>query len=103
MDVSERICHNGTHLKWATHPKISFPSRLSPGAPLESVKVKQKPFIYSKKNCFGRPCRITWRFTVEQGIKGASVQEFVFYYRVYPVGSELCLGKSCAKKRWAAG
>ncbi|MBC7298411.1 MAG: hypothetical protein H5T82_05910 [Demequina sp.] len=65
--------------------------------------MKQKPFIYSKKNCVGHPCRITWRFTVEQGIKGAPVQEFVFYYRVYPAYTQLCLGKSCNKKRWSAG
>lgn len=50
VEISERACHNGTFMKWATNPRISFPSRPNPAAPLESVKVKQKPFIYSKKN-----------------------------------------------------
>jgi len=104
VDVTEHICHNGTFIKWATQPNISFPGTFNPFAtPIESLRVSQKPFIYSTKTCLGGPCRITWRFTVTQGIKGVDVNEFVFYYRVYPAHSELCFGKTCADKKWTQG
>jgi hypothetical protein len=108
VEVSERMCTNGTFTKWATQPNISFPSRFSPAAPLESVSVQQQPFIYSTKTCAGGPCRITWRFTVKQGIKGLPVQEFVFYYRVYPAYSQVCIGgditdSACNNKSWSNG
>ncbi|GAA1954437.1 hypothetical protein GCM10009798_12040 [Nocardioides panacihumi] len=104
VDVTERICHNGTFIKWATQPNISFPGAFNPFAtPFESLRVTQKPFIYSTRTCLGGPCRITWRFTVTQGIKGIDVNEFVFYYRAYPARSELCFGKTCAETKWTRG
>lgn len=101
VDVSQKICQNGTFVKWASQPSISFPSRFNPMGPIESVSVSQQPFIYSKDVFLGKVQRVTWRFTVKQKIKLTPMaQEFVFYYRAYPAYSQLCMGKSCAKKHW---
>jgi hypothetical protein len=108
LDVSERACHNGTYLKWATQPRLSFPSvPLSPLAPLESFKVTQKPFIYSTKSCLGGPCRITWRFVVQTRTAKSTVEvrTDVFYFRAYPAYIQVCRGSgtNCARKAWTRG
>jgi hypothetical protein len=111
LDVSERACHNGTFLKWATQPQISFPSvRLSPMAPFESFRITQAPFIYSTKTCLGGPCRITWRFAVQtRTLKDTvEVRTDVFYFRAYPSSIQVCRGgstsgSSCASRSWTRG
>jgi hypothetical protein len=111
LDVSERACHNGTFLKWASQPRLSFPSvKLSPLAPFESFKVTQKPFIYSSKTCLGGPCRITWRFVVQtRTLKDTvEVRTDAFYFRAYPAYVQVCRGSatsgsSCASKTWTRG
>lgn len=111
LDVSERACHNGTFLKWASQPRLSFPSvPLSPLAPLESFRVTQRPFIYSSRSCLGGPCRITWRFAVQtRTLKDTvEVRTDVFYFRAYPGSIQVCRGAatsggSCARKAWTRG
>jgi hypothetical protein len=111
IDVSERACHNGTFLKWATQPNISFPSvRFSPLAPFESFRITQRPFIYSSRTCLGGPCRITWRFTVQtRTLKDTvEVRTDAFYFRAYPASIQICRGSatsgsSCSRKKWTRG
>lgn len=101
VDVSERICTNGSFIKWATNPHISFPTR-SVASIGESVSIGQKPFIYSKAVCWGRQaCRITWRFTAQHTVvKIPNPSELIFYYRIWPGKTQLCLGKTCVSKAW---
>lgn len=111
MVISSRMCTNGTFIKWAIQPQISFPSvTFSPAAPLESVYVSQQPFIYSTKTYLGGYERITWRFTMGiKAIKLAEVVNRIFYFRIYPAYAEVCQSgyswpsSRCARNTWKAG
>jgi hypothetical protein len=111
MDISSRMCTNGTFVKWAIQPKVMFPSiKGSPASALESVYVSQKPFIYSTHTKLGGYDRITWRFTMGiKAIKLAEVVNRIFYFRVYPAYAELCQSgyswpsSHCSRNTWKAG
>lgn len=99
-----RVCQNGSVIKWATQPVLSYPSRFNPAAIIESVSTATSPYIYSYGNSLnGFPQRITWKFDVKQGIKGAEVSTFAFVLRAYPAYLELCLGATCTTTGWTLG
>jgi hypothetical protein len=111
MDISERMCTNGSGIKWATNPNISYPSvRFSPIAPEESISTGNKPTIYSFGSTLnGLPKRITWRYTVNfKTLKLLTAVTRIFYFRVYPAYAEVCQSGHhdkyhCARNTWKRG
>ena len=94
-DVSVHVCHNGSIIKWASQPSLTFPGYKilgvpAPQAALESVSATT-PTIYSYGAGIGGNKRITWRFTVTvKALKGGvPIATQTYYFRVYPAYSEL--------------
>lgn len=108
-DVAVDICHNGSIVKWASQPSVTFPSfRIwgvpAPQAALESLSAST-PRIYSYGAGLYGNKRITWRFTVTvKALKaGIPIATETYYFRVYPAYSELQGHGSVVRRGWLGG
>ena len=108
-DVAVHICHNGSIVKWASQPSVTFPSfRIwglpAPQAALESLSAST-PRIYSYGAGLYGNKRITWRFTVTvKALKGGlPIATETYYFRVYPAYSELQGHGSVVRRWWLRG
>lgn len=97
--VNAGQCHNGTFVKYAKQPTVSFPSRGPQGA-TEDVKLTAKPHIISVQRFETGAIKIVWQFSVSQKVfKIPFSNNFDITYTTWPAANQLCVrGGKCDKQ-----
>ena len=98
ISIDLAACHNGTYVKWAKNPNITFPST-GPWGATEDLQLVSGPTIVSVTgpcNSAGTACQtIKWKFSVKQTVAKIGTQTFNFTVAVYPAGNQICSSNAC--------
>lgn len=82
-------CDNGTQVKWAANPVVTFPSRFP--YPGEDITLVAGPNITDTNPAYGGGVgKIRWTISVKQTTMKVGNQTFDYYVYVSPAGVQIC-------------